>query len=324
MRIVRKPISPQLRSDNAWRSLWIRCSRALRPAVFPSVDFLRRAFPQIILLISFLFLGACDETEPIPAYLQIDTFDLQLEAATQGSESNKITDVWVTVDGLFLGVYDLPATVPVLAAGDVEVRLEAGVLENGRSVTPNIYPFYEPFVRNLTLVPEQTTTVAASTTYRANTQLAFIENFEPDQPRVFTIDWFGLPELTVTEEVVFEGQASGELRLDENSPLVVIATEFDFSDLLSQTNPNVWLEVNYRSTAAVAWGVVGIRTFSPVEVFNVGFVPNEEWNKIYLNLGQSIFDSDLEEYGIALQAFLSVQGQTEAVVYLDNIKLLYF
>lgn len=271
-----------------------------------------------------LACSACDDPEPQPAYLQIDDFDLALNVATQGSESANITDVWVTVDGIFLGVYDLPARLPVLAEGATEIRLEAGVLENGRSVTPEIYPFYEPFVTTVTIVPGQVLRLEPTTSYRDNAQIAFIENFEPDQPRVFTLNWSGAPELMVTQEVVFEGDFSGVLRLSDTTSIVEIATDFDFTDLLSSTNPNVWLEVNYRSTASVAWGVVGFDGLAPVEVFDVGFLPSEEWNKIYLNLSQSIFNSDLAEYSIALQAFIAEQGQTEAVVYLDNIKLLYF
>ena len=275
-------------------------------------------------LTALSLLPACDDPEPSPAYLQIDSFTVDFDTSTQGSESSKITDVWVFADGLFLGVYALPATVPVLAEGDTEIRLEAGVLENGRSVTPNIYPFYEPFVRTVTLIPGQTTSLEPETSYRNEAQFAFIEGFEASQPRVFNLNWFGTPELGLSRDTVFEGEFSGVLRLDRDNPTVVIATEFDFTNLLNQTNPNVWLEVNYLSTASVAWGVVGIDNFTPVEVFDVGFLPSEEWNKIYLNLSQSIFNSDLEAYSFAFQAFLSQEGQTEAAVYLDNIKLLYF
>lgn len=280
--------------------------------------------PSLLIFALLLTLFACDDPEPSPAYLEIDAFTVDFNTSTQGSESSKITDVWVFADGLFLGAYDLPATVPILEEGDTEIRLEAGVLENGRSVTPNIYPFFEPFVRTVTLVPGQTTALTAETSYRNDTQFGFVENFEADQPRIFNVNWFGIPELGLTRDTVFEGEFSGVLSLDRDNPIAVIATDFDFTDLLSQTNPNVWLEINYRSTATVAWGVVGIDDFSPVEVFDVGFLPSTEWNKIYLNLSQSIFNSDLDEYSIAFQAFLSDEDQTEAAVYLDNIKLLYF
>jgi hypothetical protein len=296
---------------------------AFVPAGFGRGPLLRSA-SALTLALALLTLPACDDAEPIPAYLQIDTFAVDFNPTTEGSESSKITDVWVFIDGLFLGVYDLPATVPVLAAGEVEVRLEAGVLENGRSVTPNIYPFYESFVQTVSLVPGQTFPLEPVARYRNEAQFGFVEDFEANQPRIFTVNWFGERELTVTRDTVFEGEFSGVLRLDSNNPLVVIASEFDFTGLLNQTNPNVWLEIDYRSTATVAWGVVGLRGLAPVEVFDAGFLPSPTWNKIYLNIGQTIFNSDLEEYSIAFQAFLAQTGQTEATVFLDNIKLLYF
>ncbi len=282
------------------------------------------ALRALALLLTLLIFSGCDDAEPIPAYLQIDTFSVDFNPITEGSESSKITDVWVFADGLFLGVYDLPASVPVLASGETEIRLEAGVLENGRSATPNIYPFFEPFVRTVSLVPGQTLPLEPVARYRNNAQFGFIEDFEANQPRIFTVEWFGDRELTVTRDTVFEGEASGVLRLDANNPIAVIATEFDFTDLLNQTNPNVWLEINYRSTASVAWGVVGLAGLSPVEVFDAGFLPSPTWNKIYLNIGQTIFNSDLKEYSIAFQAFRTETGSSEAAVFLDNVKLLYF
>ncbi len=54
--------------------------------------------------------------EPLPAYIYIPAFELRTTQG-EGSASSAITDVWLTVNGEFLGAYELPARIPVLQTG---------------------------------------------------------------------------------------------------------------------------------------------------------------------------------------------------------------
>ncbi|MEZ4984834.1 MAG: hypothetical protein R2795_07325 [Saprospiraceae bacterium] len=100
-----------------------------------------------LLLVMSVSWWQCDFINPeegIPSYLFIEEFTLTTGPA-QGSNSHKITEAWVFVDDIFLGVYDLPATVPVLETGSHTVRVEAGIRDNGLGDFPNIYPFSPTF-----------------------------------------------------------------------------------------------------------------------------------------------------------------------------------
>ena len=62
------------------------------------------------------FITACDIINPeedIPAYIEILPYEYSPESG--GSSSTKITDGWIYVDGEFLGAFNLPSTIPVLA-----------------------------------------------------------------------------------------------------------------------------------------------------------------------------------------------------------------
>lgn len=273
-------------------------------------------------------LWQCDIINPdeaTPAYLQIDEFAFATQAG-QGSNHQKITEVWVFINGDFLGVYDLPATLPVLAFGPTAVRLEAGIRDNGISSTPEIYPFYEPFSANLNLEAGTTTRISPSTRYVDDAKFGFIEDFEDGRPRIFVEQLTGDTSIDRIQTGAFEGAYSGNLVLTKDgNPVVELATGTDFMNLMS-AGVYVYLEVTYKSDAPVAWGIVGPGDpiLGPESFFDVGFTPKDEWNKIYFNLSQTIFDAKQETYKIGLQAFLLDTSPDTANVYLDNIKLVHF
>lgn len=273
-------------------------------------------------------LWQCDLVNPeeaTPAYLKIEEFTFTTSVA-QGSNHQKITEVWVSINGEFLGVYDLPALVPVLAFGPTVVKLEAGIRDNGISSIPEIYPFYDPFTVNVDLAAGQTTNITPSTRYIDGIQFGFIEDFEDSRPRIFVEQLTGETPLNRTQTDVFEGGYSGHIALTKaNNPVVELATGLDFGDLQS-AGVFVYLEVTYKSEAPVAWGIVGPgdAILGPEGFFDVGFTPKDDWNKIYFNLSEMIFTSQLDEYKIGLQAFLLETSPDSANVFLDNIKLVHF
>ena len=268
-----------------------------------------------------LLAGGCEQEEPIPAYLYVTPFTITTNPAIQGTGSANITEVWVTVDEVFLGVYALPAEIPVLAQGPTEVRLEAGIKENGLAATPDIYLFYEPVELSVDLQPAQTDTLRPATRYLPETRFGFVEDFEGDS-RIFTQLLQGDTGLVRTQEDVFEGQYSGKIVLTEDNPTVELATAAVFTDLLER-NPYVFLEVNYKADAPVVFGVIGRQGIEIIREYDPGFAPRDEWNKIYFNISPVIFNSQLDSYNIALQAFLG-ESDGPAEIYVDNIKLVYF
>lgn len=287
--------------------------------------FLRTAFCFSILA----FISSCDLINPeekVPAYLDIQPFSLSTLPGSQGSSDEKITEVWVFVDGAFLGSYDLPALVPVLNIGTTEIRLEAGIRDNGLSAKPDIYPFYAPYTTTLNLEPGKTETIQPVITYSGDAKFAFIEDFEDNRPRIFTMEILGETPLGRTTDDVFEGGYSGQFSLTRDSrPVVEIGTSASFSGL-QDGGVFVYLEVNYKSDVPVSWGIIGEidPAVGPEGFYDPGFVAKDEWNKIYFNISQLIFDVNVEDYQIGFQAFLTEASPDSATVLLDNIKLVHF
>ena len=290
---------------------------------------MKTIFPSVSLLVLLLGCWSCDIINPeeqVPAYLAIEPFTFNTVVGAQGTASAKIVEAWVFIDGAFLGVYDLPATVPVLAVGPTDIRIDAGIKENGVNDRPEPYPFFESYEVRLNLEANTTEVIQPTTRYTTNTKFAFIEDFEDTRPRIFTETIFGQTELTRTQSEVFEGNFSGQFSVTrEERPLVEISSSIDFNGLQDE-GIFVYLEVDYKSDAAVAWGIAGERNAGSgqQQFYDPGFNPSLEWNKIYFHLSPLIFDAGIEDYKIAFQAFLTESSPDSAIVFLDNIKLVHF
>ncbi len=284
-----------------------------------------------VLLLPTLLWSGCDIVNPdeeMPAYIHIEPFEFSASISTQGSASAKITEAWVTVGGEFLGVYSLPATLPVLAEGVTEVKVEPGIKDNGVSATPEIYPFYESYITSVDLKPTVTDSIAPSTTYKSDARFAFIEGFETTN-NIFADDIDGNPQTEVISAFsdAFEGEGVGRIVLTPENPVLQVATNFDekFSGL-QERGIFVYLEMNYKSDTEVAWGVVAYPEglFTPPDIiYDPIFVARDEWNKIYFNLSRLFFESQAEEFQITFLAQADA-GLGETVILLDNVKLVHF
>lgn len=279
----------------------------------------------LILFVVLLALSGCPaDLEVAPAFILVEDFNFTLPA-NAGAATSDIREVWAFFDddNSFIGAFPLPARIPVSAVGSQNIRLEAGVRENGISATPDVYDFYTPVVRNLELVPGETIDLGVlPISYRSDVKTAIFEDFEIGTNRVFTDFVIGQTTFARVEDVVRSGSFSGRLRLTEDEPLIELATVQRLAGLID-VRPYVWLELDFRSEAPVVWGVTGNRGIELVRQFDPGFSPRNEWTKIYFNLSETIVRANLEEYQLILSAILPPE-LTEADVHLDNIKLLYF
>lgn len=274
-------------------------------------------------------LTACDIINPeeqIPAYLHIEPFELNANA-TQGSGHSKITDVWLSVDGEFLGSYSLPADIPLLKEGNVEIELQAGIKDNGISALPEIYPFYTSYLTQVQLTPAQSVEVRPTVTYIDDINFAMLEDFE-QAPHFFTQDIDGNlgTEITASNEEVFEGASSGRITLTASNTIIEVAT--DVTRAFKEVDKDgiyVYLELNYKTDVPIAFGLIGNfdGNQAPEILYEPILFPKQEWNKIYLNLSTVVFNLNAEAYQIAILAQLP-DDKEEANIWLDNVKLIHF
>lgn len=276
----------------------------------------------MLLVAALLTLTGCPpDTDLIPAFVTVERFELSTPG--QGEPTTDIPEVWVFADAEFIGVFGLPARIPVPRAGSTQLRFEPGVRQNGVSAAPEPYDFYTPVNRTLDLAAGETTDLGVlPITYKPEVRFAIFETFEPGVVRAFTDVVNGSSSLAPTQELVRSGDFSGKIALTADDPVFEVASTDRFFDLTA-TRRYVWLEMDFLSAAEGRIGVSGSDGLTTPSIFDPGFRPRGEWTKIYFNVTDIIVDLRLDPVQINLATILP-PGVTEGNVYLDNIKLLHF
>jgi len=269
-----------------------------------------------------------DGDQTVPAYLQIDSVSLTTNYSEEGASSAKITDVWVYVDDGLIGVFELPALFPILAQGKHKLEIRPGIKLNGISSTRVPYPFYNPIVyTNFEFVPEQISDLKTiSTTYYSNLSFQWMEDFEQAA--------LSFEELNISDTVIKRTSPA-------NNPVAFLSPNSHYSGVISLTEEKpeyggasfnsfimpesqgtaVLLELDFKTNNAVTIGLLMRINSSFTEIPLVILGHNEEWTKIYINLGPNIsLNSTASDYKVIFRAGLE-DDISNAEILIDNIKI---
>ncbi len=262
--------------------------------------------------------------------MQIDSVYIETDYPEQGSNSHKVTDVWVYLNKDLLGVFELPALFPVLAAGVNDLEIRPGIWLNGIQSTRVTYPFYKPIVYDaFDFFPDSVHNLAdLKTTYYGNLDFAWKEDFEQTGLSLVetsvsdTSIQLTSPANSPDAFVTPTSKYSGVISLTEEKPIysAVSMNSFPMPDI--QSDP-VLLELNFKSNNLFHVGLLMNQFGGIKKVPLLIMKPTDEWKKIYVNLGPNIaINSDAANYKVYFEAGLET-SKSSAKIYLDNIKLIY-
>jgi len=272
-----------------------------------------------LLAIATIFISSCDlKKEPISAYLHIKPFDVTTQ--------QQITDVWVSdaTTGDSLGVYELPATLPIIAEGETKLVVSPGILENGIRATPNMYPMMTQYETTVNLAPNEIDTIQPSTEYDSRVQFHYQADFDGLNTLTEIIDTSIKieTELISASDGAFEGN-SVRFVLDEDNPLMEVANE-DPLDLETERN-QTFMEVHYKTEGILQIGLLAYEPSStkPVRQLFLALNPKAGWNKVYVNLTDQLvaLGPRFTEFRVLFGAQLP-NGQTTAKFLIDNVKVM--
>lgn len=281
----------------------------------------------LVFLTSILF--SCVKENPNVVWLKITKWDLIPNPdanVSQGELTNDFSQVYLNMDGKSLGVYELPAKVPIIAdEGTHDFIMQAGVIINGISNTKKVYPFVKQFKKKITLKQNDTVSVTPSTQYYSSINF-LIEDFESPSMQ---LDVSNESSATLGRDddpaVLQWGNKYGEILLNNADSLISIVTTF--GKVLPKFGSEVYLEFDYMNTNSMLTGVI---SYGNGDFFVDPFVqvnPQEEgkaiWKHIYLDLKEIVSyrqSTPLNEAQFTLR--LDEKG-TNKYFYIDNIKLIY-
>lgn len=264
-----------------------------------------------------------DSPEPIPAMLYIDTVMLST-SSNQGTARHDVREVWVSVGTQLLGAFPLPARVPVLEMGEQEVTIFCGIVQNGVTITRDIYPFFDAYRATVNLQPGETDTLPMTIQYSDDTEFVFIEDFETSNLLSDDIDGNFGTSVTTSSIGAYEGNRSGVIELAGADNLIEVGSNLYYT--LPDDVRNVYLEMDYQNDVQLEVGIAGKSPFYFERFYKVGVFPSEgAWRKVYVDLTtevRTMQSNSAREFQIVMRA-LHIDPNTTAVIRLDNIKLIY-
>jgi hypothetical protein len=275
-------------------------------------------FWRFILPICFVYLSSCAKENVVPSYIHIPAFKTEVSSG-QGSANQKISDVWVYVNGEINGVFPLPAIVPILELDKTEITLFAGIRNNGTRSNPVIYPFMNQISISKTLVANKLDTILPTLTYLARTKFWMVEDFENNHSFTVNLDNNNAVSFNVVPNG-FEGKCI-EANIDKSNPRIEKASRINAQ--LTNNAENIYLEMHYKTEALLTVGIIGSSTTTPngVVIYKISLKPNQEWNKIYINLTNEAKELRMTDYKIVFLGELP-DNVTKAKIQIDNVKLL--
>lgn len=275
-----------------------------------------------IVLIMFT-LQSCDLLHPaaqIPSYIQVTGFDLVTNAATQGSNSHKITDVWLYVDKNLVGVFELPATIPVLKAGKHSIQLYPGIKVNGIAASRSAYDFYTSLDTSVTLTPDKTISLRPTVNYSSIAKFTWLENFDAQGISLYksasSDTGMSLAPLS------FDGSLCGAVYMDAARPYAEVLSSYAFN--LPKQGKLVYLEFNYKTSSGFTVGVLSTDFSGGTQKEDVLVVQssNGEWKKMYVKLTDVISNNSLAVTNSIYFYSAKSSAEEKSDFYLDNLKLI--
>jgi hypothetical protein len=276
---------------------------------------------SLIALFLLLVLDACNVINPkeaTPHFLHIDSvaFDAT-NPVVHGTMNQKITDVWVYNNNNLLGIFSLPADIPILNSAPGLLDVRAGISTNGIAALREPYPMFNVFGSNVNWPAGTKKTIVPRFQYKDQCKFLLQENFEmgnlikPDNGDT-TFKVYAGPE-------VFEGATSAYTYIDKTKPL----SRTTFQDQFNlKPGRKYYFEMNYKCNTPISIHLSTVKAGVYIEQQVAGVNPKATWNKIYFNVGELVNSiSSPAPYNLIIKSEL-LPDSTSGYAYIDNIKLI--
>lgn len=294
-------------------------------------------------LITFLFVSlftasGCykfDGNQTIPAYINIQGINITTSYLEEGTNSSDITDAWVYVDDVLLGVYEfsesdtLGASFPVLAEGKHKLEIRPGVKINGISSTRVPYPFYKPIIiSEFDFIPGTIHKLGElNTTYYTGLKFIWMEDFEQPEISIEETSWSDTimirtnpvnnPDAFITPNSRYSGIINLTTEKEQYAGTSYNSFEVQTAGTI------IVLEMNFKTNNYLSVGLLIRDAYEVIPIDLVILNHSDEWKKIYINLGANLsLHPQAIDYKIIFKAGIE-NGSTEAKVFIDNIKIVY-
>ncbi len=280
---------------------------------------------HILLILSALCLlqASCkiiDPAEKIPTYIHIDSFKfVNPDPSVTGTGMQSINSAWVYLDGANIGVFELPADIPLLVSGTKEVQIGPAVNNQGFSDYKILYPFFSFYNYQLAEQPGKIVTVHPETKYVEGLKF-WDEDFESGSQFTRLAGDTSIRRVTGADSVL-EGGGAGCVELLSGN---YVYAEF-IAPLNIKPGTKCFLEISYKGTLSFTAGILAFVNNTNDYAYLAGVnAKSDKWGKIYIDLlSFTTKYPNASGWGVIIKSTLN-EGQTDGYLLLDNIKVISY
>lgn len=271
------------------------------------------------MLLLFASCNIINPKESIPTYIRVDSFQFTPSLTPGGTNSHKITSVYVYFKNEIQGTWDLPALIPINAEDAGTLLLQPAIDYDAIHGQLTAYPFFSADTMTLTPAPGNTMSFIPQTSYVAGINVKWSDDFEGTNHFVkLQGDTMIVHDSAPSDQ--FEGSTVGLISLDSGWTSQSIATGGFNIDYTRE----IYLELNYRNTAPFQVGLQA--TLSTGDIYTeylIGLKARTDWNKVYIDLRPFAARVQGTNYKIVIQAAPDAR-QNGGNVLIDNLRVLSF
>lgn len=276
-----------------------------------------------VILVMMAFVS-CKQKAEEPSFLKIESFTVTTDNITQGSAQQNISEAFVYINDQIVGVYHLPASIPLAISGSYSIKVFPAVVENAIASNPRYsYTFLKAFDTTAVLTASKSITIKPTTTYQSTVKFVMIEDFENILP-LFGKTTYNNIDTLLRDSLPADNIEPGHCALFDikDGYTMEYATRNEYS-LPTSSSSETFVEINYRSDLPLA---IGLFINEPTTIIKTGVVTlnaKETWSKAYINITNVV---SVHPLGTKFRLFIGALNTTGASkkVFVDNIKLIHF
>ncbi|KAA9325199.1 hypothetical protein [Adhaeribacter soli] len=296
----------------------------------------RSVVALLLPVITFTAFSGCEiinPTEDTPSYLEINNFTLDPRkntSETYGTPSNGISDAWVYANGKQIGVFELPAKIPILEKDSVKIEIMPGIYADGMKGVRFQYAFYTTLEKKIFLKPGEVTSISPVVKFSPKTVMPFpvYEEFTSvSGPKALKLATGSAYKLETNQDSLadfrFANGSVGVVYGNASSTRNIVLESF-FNGNLPQNGSPVFLELDYRSTMPMRIGVSATVGGLSVPATDLHLNASREWKKAYVNLTDEVNSPGVRgaTFSVLLEAIRT--SNPRDYIAIDNVRLIHF
>lgn len=277
--------------------------------------------PYILLFFLFVLVACGDEAE-VPVYLTVNTPQFAI-APAEGTDLQSSMECFVYHNTSLLGGFSYGNEIPVLASGQDEILVFAGIRKNTLVDQPDQYSMMDPDTLKMNFMPGEQVTISPTFRYTDNVKFRILDDFETGTEFTADLDLSSNTKLVSLPGIGYQDSRGGLMEVTSEDNVLIVASQSQLTGF--PIGGDVILEMTFKSNTLIVVGINAIYNFGVNQTFSkVILNPSQSWEKVYIDLGPEIGLAGANAY----QVFLSINHNNTptldtARAVVDDIKLLH-